>query len=248
MKVYIGPYKNWYGPYQLAETLCFWAKEEKDEFGFPKKPDFVHNFGEWLAGYKGDGNGNDIGKESLLYRFMQWVDSKRKRKIKIRIDRYDTWSMDHTLAVIILPMLKQLKEKKHGSQNVDMEDVPESMRLTETEDYEEQQCFDFYRDDELCKQNIQCDIHDRWDWVMGEMIWAFEQIQPDVDWEAQYTSGTLDTQWKKCEKEYNGEHLYEMVKGPKDTYKIDMEGMRKHQDRMSNGFRLFGRYYQGLWD
>ena len=248
MKVYIGPYKNWYGPYQLAETLCFWAKEEKDEFGFPKKPNFVHNFGEWLAGYKGDENGNDIGKETLLYRFMKWIDSKRKRKIKIRIDRYDTWSMDHTLAMIILPMLKQLKEKKHGSQNVDMEDVPESMRLTETEDYEEQQCFDFYRDDELCKQNIKCDVHDRWDWVMGEMIWAFEQIQPDADWEAQYTSGTLDTQWKKCEKEYNGESLYEMVRGPNDTYKIDMEGMRKHQDRMSNGFRLFGKYYQGLWD
>ena len=248
MKVVIGPYKNWYGPYQLAETLCFWAKEEKDEFGFPKKPDFVHNFGEWLAGYKDDGEGNDIGKESLLYRFMKWIDSKRKRKIKIHIDRYDTWSMDHTLAMIILPMLKQLKEKKHGSQMVDMEDVPESMRLTETEDYEEQQCFDFYRDDELCKQNIKCDVHDRWDWVMGEMIWAFEQIQPDADWETQYTSGEFDFKTKKSEKLYNGEVVYEMVEGPKHTYKIDMEGMRKHQDRMSNGFRLFGKYYQGLWD
>ena len=29
MKITIGPYKSWYGPYQLAETLCFWAKEEK---------------------------------------------------------------------------------------------------------------------------------------------------------------------------------------------------------------------------
>jgi len=49
MKVYIGPYKNWFGPYQLAETLCFWAKKEKDEYGFERTPDWVHNFGEWLA-------------------------------------------------------------------------------------------------------------------------------------------------------------------------------------------------------
>jgi hypothetical protein len=28
----------------------------------------------------------------------------------VKIDRYDTWSMDHTLADIILPMLKQLQK------------------------------------------------------------------------------------------------------------------------------------------
>lgn len=248
MKVVIGPYKNWYGPYQLAETLCFWAKDVKDEFGFPKKPDFVHNFGEWLAGYKDDGDGNDIGKESLLYRFLKWVDSKKKRKVKIRIDKYDTWSMDRTLALIILPMLKQLKEKKHGSPMVDMEDVPEHMRVTDTEDYDDQRCFDFYRDEELCKQNVKCDIHDRWDWVMSEMIWAFEQLQPDVDWEEQYFSGVSDLKFKKSEKEYNGEKVYEMVDGPNHTRITDYEGLRKHQDRIDNGLRLFGRYFQGLWD
>ena len=49
MKVYIGRYKNWFGPYQLAEFLCFWAKNEKDEHGIERKPEWVHNFGEWLA-------------------------------------------------------------------------------------------------------------------------------------------------------------------------------------------------------
>ena len=28
----------------------------------------------------------------------------------------------------------------------------------------------------------------------------------------------------------------------------DFVGMKRHQDRMSNGFRLFGKYYEGLWD
>jgi hypothetical protein len=254
MKIVIGKYKNWFGPYQLASALCFWAKPVRDEYGFEREPEWVHDFGQWLAGYKDDGDGNDIGKESLLYRFLKWVDSKKKRKIKIRIDKYDTWNMDATLALIILPMLKQLKETKQGSQGVDMADVPESMRLNSHETYDDQLCFDFYHeDDELNKQNIQCDVHDRWDWVMGEMIWAFEQIQPGVDWEAQYVSGTLDTKWKKSEKTYTHpsgkeEITYEMVRGPNDTFKINMEGRQKHQDRINNGFRLFGKYYQGLWD
>ena len=32
------------------------------------------------------------------------------RKESIHIHDYDTWNMDHTLALIALPMLKQLKE------------------------------------------------------------------------------------------------------------------------------------------
>ena len=57
----------------------------------------------------------------------------RKRKISVRIDRQDTWSMDHTLAYIILPMLKQLRATKHGSPYIEPEDIPEHMRLTERE-------------------------------------------------------------------------------------------------------------------
>jgi hypothetical protein len=101
MKVKIGPYKNWIGPYQIAEALCFWVKKEKDEYGFPKTKAWVHNFGEWLAG------GED--KDSWLQRACIWIESKRTRTIRVKIDRWDTWSMDHTLSYIVLPMLKQLK-------------------------------------------------------------------------------------------------------------------------------------------
>jgi hypothetical protein len=46
-----------------------------------------------------------------------------------------------------------------------------------------------------------------------------------------------------------GEHTYyQMAHGPKDTYKCDYEGMKVVQTRISNGFRLFGKYYEGLWD
>jgi len=46
-----------------------------------------------------------------------------------------------------------------------------------------------------------------------------------------------------------GEHKFmQMSKGPKDTYECDYDGMEIVHKRMKNGFRLFGKYYEGLWD
>ena len=234
MKVKIGPYKNWFGPYQLAEKLCFWAKEEKDEYGFPQKPDWVHNFGEWLAHGKVEPEPKvgEITKmwedrpTTFLYKFLNWIHSKQQRTIKVHIDRWDTWSMDHTLAYIILPMLKQLKERKHGAPYVEMTDRPQHL-----------QCYKEPEDHEPDKFH-----HEAWDWAMDEMIFAFES-KLDDSWEEQFESGEYDLQWKKLE---NGDS--EMVRGPNDTKVYDWEGRKKYQERISNGFRLFGKYYEGLWD
>lgn len=38
----------------------------------------------------------------------------KERKVNIRIDKWDTWSMDNTLSLIIEPMLKQLKTTQNG--------------------------------------------------------------------------------------------------------------------------------------
>ena len=239
MKVRIGPYKDWFGPYQLAETLCFWAKKEKDEYGIPRKPDWVHNFGEWLAHGSielepevGEIHGWDHNRhETLLARFLSWIYSKKQRKIQVHIDRWDTWSMDHTLAHIILPMLKQLKERKHGAPYVDPKDVPKELhgkKLTKKQ-----------------KDNGEVDDKhfERWDWVLDEMIFAFETKVDDGRWEEQFESGTSDIQWKTLE-----DGMSQMVRGPNDTRVYDWEGRKKYQERISNGFRLFGKYYENLWD
>jgi len=238
MKIYIGPYKNWVGPYQLAEKILFWIDKDKDER--------VHNFGEWLAHGSVEpepkfGTGADIlsRKErpnTVLYRFLLWIESKRKRKVKICIDPYDTWGMDSTLSMIILPMLKQLQETKHGAPYVEDEDVPEHLRSTIAEPKENE--WDTDGNHFL-----------RWDWVMDELIWTFTQLHPDTDWEDQYRSGEYDLHSVPCEWDEAGEPtLYEMKDGPNHTAKIDYDGMKAHQDRINNGLRLFGRYYQGLWD
>lgn len=171
---------------------------------------------------------------------------RKNRKIDIRIDKYDTWSMDHTLALIILPMLKQLRDTTHGSHLVDLEDVPESMRTIDHEEWDCQSCFDFYHEPNL--QKIQCDVHDRWRWVLDEMIWAFEQIVDD-DNDAQFHSGKHDIVWEPHSFDEEGKpKYYEMKKGPNDTHVFDAEGYHKHHERINNGLRLFGKYYRGLWD
>ena len=234
MKVKIGPYKNWFGPYQLAEVLCFWAKEEKDEYGFPRKPDWVHNFGEWLAHGKvlpepkvGEIHSWDEDRHNtLLYKLLLWIDSFKRRKIQVRIDRYDTWSMDHTLAYIIVPMLEQLKETKHGAPFVDDKDVPKELKSTSAPPKENE----WDTDENHFK---------RWDYVLDEMIWAFKQKISD-DSEHQFFTNTGKT---KMVKEEDGN--YRMVESGID---IDQKGLEAYQKRMSNGFRLFGKYYQNLWD
>ena len=50
---------------------------------------------------------------------------KGEQKISVRIDPWDTWSMDRTLALIIYPMLKQLHKTNHGAPCTDDDDVPE---------------------------------------------------------------------------------------------------------------------------
>jgi len=153
------------------------------------------------------------------------------REIDVTIDDYDVWSLDHTLAYIIHPALILLKKKKNGGPKVDDEDVPEHLKSTSAPPK---------------KNNWDTDDNWflRWDWIMDEMIWSFSQ-KLDDNHDAQFYSGDHDIQFVKS-KEYP--FYSEMVKGPNDTFRIDMEGLEKHEARIQNGFRLFGKYYQALWD
>lgn len=141
-----------------------------------------------------------------------------EQKIDVHIDRWDTWSMDHTLSYIVLPMLKQLKVTKHGSPLIGDEDVPEELKSTSPPPKENE-------------WDIDDNHHKRWDWILDEMIWAFEQ--KTIDWD----------------EEYFGEYVPSANNQVLGNYpNADWGGMKKHQERMSNGFRLFGKYYEALWD
>lgn len=230
MKVKIGPYKNWIGPYQIAEALCFWVPSKTNEYGTKDKPDWVHNFGTWLSGGE--------NKDSLLMKFCLWVESKRTRTIKVKIHNYDTWSMDHTLSYIVVPMLEQIQSTKHGAPCVDDEDVPEELRSTNAPPKKEE----WDTDDNFFK---------RWEWVLNEMIHA-HRSKIDDTWEEKYWTGEWGKpDFIKSDKEYPNpvtgemEATYQLNNG---TRKCDWDGLKAEQDRIQNGFRLFGKYYQALWD
>ena len=104
--------------------------------------------------------------------------------------------MNVTLGYIILPLLKQLYETKHGSAIVDLKDCPVELFPT-IESLEKE---NYWIDDD--------NLHKRWDYVLNEMIWAFETV---ID----------------------------------ENFDDTIEENRKRQ---ANGLRLFGKYYQNLWD
>ena len=125
----------------------------------------------------------------------------KKEIHRVKIDKFDTWNMDVTLAYIIVPMLKQLKEVKHGAPFVDNEDVSDELRASD-------------EDLHTYSKNGETDEHyfDRWDYVMDEMIFAFQS---------------------KLDEQFFSDQILNY-----DAY----------SDRINNGFKLFGKYYNGLWD
>lgn len=157
MKVIIGPYVRWISSHQV--------------FG-------------WLKSIIGE-KATDI-IEDFTDPFFQKLYAERNRTIKIKIDDYDIWNMDSTLALIISPMLKQLKENDYGAPIVDNEDVP-SIKLKENATEDEKDVYTFAK----------------WTWVLDEMIWVFsnlaEEDEEKYDFSKEYVKG-----WKVL-----GEYWYD---------------------------------------
>ena len=175
--------------------------------------------------------------EKLVNPLNRWS-NRRKRKIKIHIDDYDVWGADYTLALIIHPVLLKLKGQKHGSPCVDDEDVPEHLKSTSAPPKEH----DWDTDDHH---------HDRWDWVMNEMIWAFEQCTFDDcgDHIFHHNSDQLDMNFEAIEGSILNQLKMNHQKDPnKPAYWVDEDGKKAHYERIKNGQRLFAKYYFGLWD
>jgi hypothetical protein len=241
MKVYISNYRDhWISPYTILDRVFFWTDwskcsrwtleqaledELREKSLFVENPAWVERWAERLM---------------PISEAVQWLLTRIYPRVSyVKIDYYDTWSMDHTLGQIALPMLKQLQASKHGAPLVDDEDVPEELKSTSAPPKENE----YDTDDNHFK---------RWDWVMEEMIFAFEH-RLDDSWQDAFRSGVHDTLWIPVDKDGNevakGEHkYYQMKDGPNNTYKCDYDGMKKVEDRIQNGFRLFGKYYQSLWD
>ena len=224
MKIYKSNYRNhWISPYTVLEYVFFWTAWSKcgrnkgviEDRDYVDHPAWVERATDYI---------------SPVCQAVKWVLDLVHPQINIvRIDRYDTWSMDHTLADIILPMLKQLDATKHGAPHVDDEDVPEYLRSHMAQPKEHE-----WDTDSLW--------HMRWDWVLAEMIWAFEQKVKD-DAEGQFFDHSAYENDNVPIKEWLAD-----VNNRASKVKYDEAGHQVWLARKANGLRLFGKYYEALWD
>lgn len=214
MKIYFSNYRNhWLSPYTILEKVFFWREIDYDEPIIEKLASTLDPF------CKGLQNVRQFFNRKINY---------------VKIDRWDTWSMDHTLSYIILPMLKQLRDTKHGSPIVDEEDVPKFLQTEAFKNSKKKKPkyagSDVHALDMGDSDNT---LHDRWDWVINEMIWSFEQKVKDDD-ELEFFNFAKDGK-APWDKDY--------VRPD-----VDWDGLRAHQARKQKGFELFGKYFQNLWD
>ena len=105
-----------------------------------------------------------IEKLGWLDRLCNYLYEKKKIKKEIILHPYDTWSADYTLSLIIVPVLKQLKDTSNTYGMVDEPDVPEGIE----------------------KESLEA-----WHWALDMMIEAFTS-DIDKEWESQYVSGKMD--------------------------------------------------------
>jgi len=149
MKVHIGPYVDNHIRSKLLDTY-------KKEF----YSDPVTRFEKFL-------DKADVCFQFVLNHTINPILPRRKRKVKVHIDDYDVWSANHTMALVIHPVLVRLKEKKKGAPWTYDEDVPEHLRSS---------VFAKKNEWDTDKNHFA-----RWDWIMTEMIWAFEQELNEED-------------------------------------------------------------------
>ena len=219
MKIYINKYRShWLSPYKILEKVFFWRKFDYDEPVIERWSDRLQPVCEGLRRVL------DVVHPKIDY---------------VKVDRWDTWSMDNTLSMIALPMLIQLKASKHGAPWTDDEDVPEELRSTTAPPKEDE-------------HDTDGNHFKRWDWIMDEMIHA-HRCKVDDSWEEQYWTGEWGkTIWTESEEDYLNpltgvmEKVYSMDND--GNRECDWEGLKLAQARIDNGFRLFGKYYQNLWD
>lgn len=183
MKVYIGKHPS---PFRCTIFMDYM----NESYGYVNWPTEYTRYEKFLEKL-------ESGIQWVLHYTVNRLKSNKQREY-IKIDPWDTWSMDHILAPIILPMLRQLVDTKHGAPYVDPDDVPKELRPKE-------QRIDGVDDTHFA----------RWDWALDEMIYAFD------------------------------------CKANKDDVYMRLESqdeVKAEQARISNGFRLFGKYYEALWD
>jgi predicted Rdx family selenoprotein len=117
-------------------------------------------------------------------------------------------------------LLKRLKDDKNGAPNVDDCDVPDHLKSTAAPHVANK----YDTDDNWML---------RWEWVLDEMIWAFEQQALGDDHRQFFDHSAVD------ETASLNEQLKQIV--------YDKQAHQAWESRKQRAFEMFGKYYQTLW-
>jgi len=181
----------------------------------------------WNYAYSSDSSDLQWKLQTIIdYTWNKFVSWNPLWKDKIVLDPEDSWSADLTIAKIAVPVLKQLKKTKHGYGLIDDSDVPDYLKS---------------HNDEHCEK--------KYEWVLDEIIWSLterannEENAPDLpdsfplfDECPDGSSGGFS--WKRREYSKEEQQIYDEF----------IEKTTEYENRIQNGCRLFGTYFQTLWD
>lgn len=172
--------------------------------------------------------------------FRNFNKGPKERKVEVKIDRWDTYSMDHTAALIILPLLLQLKQSKMG--------IPGGLTDRIGGEYDNNLVFDFIQEDD---NQVFDQLCNQWEEIIDKMIWSFQQIVDD-SYDSKYHHGHMKMGWKPIEitnpSTGKVKKAYEMVDENPGEHWYDHVGHQLHEERIQEGLELFGKYYRNLWD
>jgi len=93
------------------------------------------------------------------------------RTVYVRIDPWDTYSLDTTLATVILPALQAMRREGYSAPIVSNEDVPVELHASESI---------------AASDDVDDNYFKRFEYVLDEMIWAFSAIYGDGVSDDQY--------------------------------------------------------------
>jgi len=190
---------------------------------------------------------NYLWYDKVIYRLFDVLDiafepinrvsRNRKRKIKIKVDGFDVWGADHTIALIVAPILVELRDQQNGIPSVSNEDVPPNLHYESNDGG-----YDAVMED-LGEQ--------RWKFVLGEMIWTFTELAKDGEGEDQFrhNSDQLELVYNDSKLDNAKTLTFNHQKDPdKLKYWVDDVGLSEYRKRKENGLQLFAKYYGALWN
>lgn len=163
---------------------------------------------------------------------------RKNRKVKVTIDRYDTFSLDATLAHVIHPALIAFKEARLKMPGVPTAFFTDEDPVDKTGNHTEEAM-------EAAEKRY-VEFLDECIWVFGEYINGdageeeFRKVKPEFE------AMTADERWAySFNEEPSG--IPNISRPYRATHDYDREGIEKYHERKRLALENFGKHFQTFW-